>query len=365
MSVEHFLAGSGDGTGGIIPPSAGPEPDVMPLRRAKPTNAVTDEERAQGIVAKEEVDETTSSALPAARVPFSGGNLAQGGQHPGQTMKTKDIHSGLASVHTILDTVARNASSLKNLHPDHQDAIIAARQHLNDAKIHLDEGHSTGVGTNRPDTAATKMSFSKAIGHISKAHNLLSEDGLQDKLSLHNLGAEIPERSTVADLQGHVGSMRGAGAGGKQGVRRSFKTVAVGRANIPTSSISQDDLEAMRKLGGKEHPLVRKVETALKGTPKDGGELVSRDNYEKARDKGQVRSSRKGLTSGPAINPKKRGTGASIRTRISSGSNVGKTPTFGESGRTGKVTGETPKNLTADPAKTNPTQNRGGKGGAV
>lgn len=368
MGVEHFNTGMGEGKDlGIIQPSAGPEPTIMPVRKAKPVEAVSDKEREQGIVAKETITEPSGAPTvrSAMRVPFSGGNLAKGGQHAGQTMKTKDIHSGLAAVHTVLDTVARNASSLKNLHPDHQDAIISARQHLNDAQIHLNEGKSTGIGTNRPDTAATKMSFSKAVGHVSKAHALLSDDGLQSKLSQHKLGAELPDRSVIAELHGHVQSMRGEGAGGQQGVAKSYKKVAFGKLTIPTSNISKEDLSALREAGGSEHMGVKKIEAALRGTPKGAGELVSRENYEAARDKGQVRSSRKGLTTGPAINPKKRATGATVRTRISGGSNIGKTPTFGEAGKVGKTRGETPAGLKADPAKQSPNQNRGGRGGAV
>jgi hypothetical protein len=369
MSKEHFNTGSGEGKGsipGLIPPSAGPEPDVMPVQRgrSKEVFGVQYNKDAEGGVAAEEVIDQTPAA-PYARVPLSGGNLAQGGQHPGQTMKTKDIHSGLHDVHRILDTVARNASSLKSLHPDHQDAIVAARQHLNEAGSHLSEGKTTGIGTNSPDTAATKMSFSKAAGHISKAHALLSDDGLQAKLSKHKLGGEVPDGSHIAELSGHVGSMRGEGAGGKQGVNRSFKTIAIGKSTIPTKSISKEDLAAMKEAGGSNHLLVKKVEAALRGTEKGGGELVSPEKYEEARDAGQVRSTRSGMTSGPKINPKKRATGATVRTKISGGSKIGKTPTFGESGGAGKQKGDAFEQPKPDRAKNDPNQNRGGRGGAV
>lgn len=376
MSQAHFddAVSNAKGIPGIIQPSAGPESDVMPVKRnaSKEVFGVVynpKKEDEAGVAAEEVIKEGDSGKGLAARAPFSGGDavnpLAKGGQHSGQTMRTKDIHTALTTIHARLGQVARNATSVRSLHPDHKESVIAALGHLNDAGKHISDGASTGVGTNTPDLSNTKSKWSQAIKHLSSAQSLLSDDGMQGALTRHNIAGEVPEASHLAEISGHIGSMRGKGAGGKEGAARSFKTVKAGKMDIPVANIAREDLARLRELGGTNHLLVKKIESAIAGTPKDGGELVSEERMNEAEEKGQVRSSRTGVVS-TRPNPKKRGTGATARTRISSANDLGKTPTFGESGGgTGKQKGKTPKGLKPDVAKKNPSQNRGGRGGAV
>jgi hypothetical protein len=366
MGVEHFNTGMGEGKDlGIIQPAAGPEPDVLPVnrRRSKPTGP-TAEEREQGIVEVETIDQTSAPVGKPTKVKEDK-VLAKGGQRAPQTMSTRNIHTALTNVHSGLETTASNARSLRSLHPDHKADVMTASQHLAEAADHMDNGAATGLGTNSPDTPATKQHFSNAIKSLSAAHKLLSNSALGDALARHNIHGDLPEAAHLKSLSGHIQSMRGRGAGGDEGASKSWKVVAAGRENIPTTAFTAEALKRMEELGGKEHILVKKVKAAIAGTPKGGGSIVGQEAYNTASEQGQTRRTRSGMTSGPAINPKKRATGASVRTRISEGSKIGRTPTFGESGGVGKTKGKTPTGLTPDPAKSNPNQNRGGRGGAV
>jgi hypothetical protein len=352
MGKEHFDAGSSEGKGysgyeGILDPIKETAPQAKGTGRVlRVADSESGAEAGQGGGIVEDTPSTRTAPVgpPKAAVPFSEGGAAQGGQHPGQTLKTKDIHSALTNIHGQLDTVARNASSLKRLHPDHQNAVIAARQHLNDAGIHLGTAAENGIGVKNitsEQQAATKLGFKNSISSIMKAHKALTSDGLQAKLAQHNLGGEIPDISHLKALKEHVSSMRGKGAGGKEGESKSYKYVALGKTQIPTAKISEDDLARAEAEGGKGHIGVQKLRAAIAGTPKGGGELVSGENYEAARDAGQVRSSKSGMTSGTQVDPRKFASAArTVRTRISNGSNVGKTPTFGESGASGTRTGD-------------------------
>jgi hypothetical protein len=244
--------------------------------------------------------------------------------------------------------------------------VIGALQHLNDAGIHLSNGKAVGLGTNNANNAEAKNHFSNGLRSITKAHRLLSDPGLQKKLASHNIAGELPLDDHLATMQAHIGTMRGRGRGGT-GENRPFPNVLAGRMSIPTQNISPEDLDRARQLGGKDHILVKKIESALAGS-KPGEDLVGEKAYKEAAEKGQVRSNKRGVTRGTRVNPNKPASSATVKTRLTSdGSKIGKTPTFGESGGTGRQA-RLPRESSgkpSDPARKNINQNRGSKGGAV
>lgn len=341
------------GTGTGTNRGLGPRPNVPHSEVDYDGSAVnlTDSQREANSRARaaQENWDAQSSAKPAVkpetpaligRAPFSGGGyrpkVAQA------TMKTKEISSKLSGLHSILSAHAESANSIKTLSPDHREYLKAAKSHLDDAKTHMGIAQRT-LGSNTPDTNEQAVHFGHAMTSLSNAHEMLSHGPLQRALKRSNLTAELPSADSLATMAGHVSSMRAKGASGVPGAKRPYKSVKVGKATISTANISQEDVKSLEETGGKESILTQKVKKAVRGTAPGTAD-----------------------TSDSAVNPNRRGSSKRVDVRYSSQANkIGQNPVFGESGSVGRVTGDTPKGLTSDPAKKNPNTNRGGRGGAV
>lgn len=188
---------------------------------------------------------------------------------------------------------------------------------------------------------------------------IIFDDGLQEKMAQNKLNSKLPEADELADLSGHVASMRGKNTQGNP-----FKYVRLVKDkknfDVPTENISQEDIDRATALLGKDHPAVQKMVIARKGTDKGASPILSEKSYQKAKETGRVVTSKTGMTSGPAVNPMARS--VPVNTSISKANRLGITPKF-----EGKPVEETPATkedlakLKPDPAKRNRNTNRGGR----
>jgi hypothetical protein len=299
------------------------------------------------------------------RAPFSGGGPTP--KVAKATMGTKEISAKLGGLHTLLTTYGNTANSLKTLAPEHRDYLKAAKGHLDDATTHMSLGNRT-LGSNTPDTNEQATHFGHAMGFLTQAHEMLSHAPLQRALKNTSVTAELPHPDHIAEMAGHVGSMRGKGASGVPGAQRPYSSVKVGKSTISTKNISPEDIKAAEETGGKESIVTKKLKAGLRGSPSKDTSTERRAVSQVAGNTGNDAGTgdKKGMTYG-AVNPKRRGSSRKLETRFSSdGNKVGQTPTPGESGAVGRIKGEAnPYKLPTDEAKKNPNSNIGGRGGAV
>jgi len=342
MSKEHFDAGSGEGRDlGIIPPSRGPEPDVMPLERnrAKSTGVFKAKEQMEtgGSIQSEETVVERETPTPSRTREVRPQKMQRGSSKA--TMPTKAVASNLSYLHTAYSTIINNARSVRSLSDSDHDALDYATAKLDSAgrshRLAHDEGR---LGTNTMDRDVTHGHLQDMAASLREVHKTLKNSGVARKLAQHNLHAEMPNEAHVDSMVQHAYSLPRQGRKGVTGVTKPYKEVKFGRGNIPGEAIDDEFLARAKEAGGTEHVGVKKLE-AGRGTPRGKGKL--------------------GPTADAEVNPKRRGSGRRIDTRFSSDANkIGKTPRFGEGGGTKKITGPTQL-----PPKR--SEGRGGRGGAV
>ena len=328
MSKEHFNVGSGEGRDiGLIPPSAGPEPDVMPLdrTRSKKTSVFKTQEEMETsgtTQAEETVEERevpsggrTKSARPQRTVRGS----AQA------TMGTKAVASNLSYLHTSYSTIVNNARSIRRLSDTDHAALDYAQSKLNDAAAsHHKASAEGGLGERNMDRDVAHSHLQDMAASLRTVHKTLKTSGVADRLSQHNLHAAMPQDNHIVEAVQHANNLPRQGRFGEAGATKPFREVKMGRGNIPGTAIDEETVKKAEQEMGKESYAVRKLKMG-KGTP---------------------RGKSAGIATGAEINPKRRGSGRRIDTRFSSDANkVGSTPKFGEPGKSGTIKGyiEQPK----------------------
>jgi hypothetical protein len=315
---------------------------------------------AQAVWDEQSKPKAPSTAPPktlVGRAPFSGGGPTP--KVAKATMGTTEISAKLGGLHTLLTTYGNSANSLKTLAPEHRDYLKAAKGHLDDATTHMSLGNRT-LRSSTPDTNEQSTHFGHAMGFLTQAHEMLSHAPLQRALKNTSVTAELPHPDHIAEMAGHVGSMRGKGASGVPGAQRPYSSVKIGKQTIPTKNISPEDIKAAEETGGKESIVTKKLKAGVRGSAPGASRVAGSTPGDSGT------GDKKGMTYG-AVNPQRRGSSRNLETRFSSdGSKVGQTPTRGESPAVGRIQGEAnPYKLPKDEAKKNPNSNIGGRGGAV
>lgn len=337
MSREHFNTGSGEGRDiGIIPPSRGPEPDVMPLdrTRSKSTSVFQTQEEMEtsGTTQAEEtvVEHETPATGPAQKRKGRGSAQA--------TMRTSEVARHLDSLGKQYSTVINNARSLSRLSDTDHAVLNYAQSQLNNAAAsHHKASAEGGLGSREWNRDVAHGHLQDMAASIRTVDKTLKSSGIADKLSQHNLHAAMPDDDHVATMVEHANNLPREGVGGVAGATKPFREVKMGRSNIPGAAIDEETVQKAEQEMGKESYAVRKLKMG----------------------RGTRRGTSAGIATGAEVNPKRRGSGRRVSTRFSSDANkLGRTPTFGESGKSGTIKGSTEQ-----PRKRN--QGRGGRGGPV
>lgn len=328
MSKEHFNTGSGEGRDiGIIPPSRGPEPDVMPLdrTRSKSTSVFKTQEEMEtsGTTQAEETvveRETPSGGRTKSLRPQK---AVRGSAQA--TMGTKAVASNLSYLHTAYSTVINNARSVRRLSDTDHATLDYAQSKLNDAAAsHRKASAEGGLGTRNMDRDVAHGHLQDMAASLRTVHKTLKSSGVADKLSQHNLHAALPQDSHVSEVVQHANNLPRQGRFGEAGATKPFREVKMGRSNIPGAAIDTETVQKAEQEMGKESYAVRKLKMG-RGTPRGKTAGIA----------GQTKEDW-----GAEINPKRRGSGRRVETRFSSDANkLGRTPKFGEPGKSGTIKG--------------------------
>lgn len=349
MSQAHFddAVTKAQGTSGDIPgliqPSAGPEPTIMPVRRAKKP-MISEQERALGIVAKETIDETQGTgAAPKVKkekqpTRVGTGATTERGYAEGERPATKPVAAALSGHITTYKTLLNTAASIKTLSPEHRSAVDEARNHIANAERSHKLAHTEGkLGTNTMNRDVAHNHLQDAADHLSSAHEAIMTSGVHNELAKHSLNGELPSDERIRGLVAGAYALPRVGAGGVAGAKKPFKSVAFGRGNLPGETIDQDLIDRAVEVGGKQNVGVQKL-IAGQGTKRDPLRREKRNAAitelnKKGAKLGKLPTGVGGMISGidktADVNPKRRGSGKRIDTRFSSDANkVGRTPRF-------------------------------------
>lgn len=356
MSQAHFddAVSSAKGSSsraipGLIQPSAGPEPEVMPVRRVKPQGTISSEERAQGIVAKETIDETRATAsapkVKKEKEPkrVSTAATTERGYAEGERPATKPIAAGLSGHIAAYKTILNTAASIKSLSPEHRAAVDEARNHIANAERSHKLAHTEGkLGTNTMNRDVAHNHLQDAADHLSAAHEAVMTSGVHKELAKHSLNGEVPSDERIRGLVAGAYALPRVGAGGVAGATKPFKKVAFGRETLPGSAIDKDVIDRAVEVGGTRHAGVEKLKAA-QGTKRDPMRREKRNAALTQLNKDVVAKGGKalknlptgaggvisGLDKGAAVNPKRRASQKRVDTRFSSDANkIGRTPRF-------------------------------------
>lgn len=351
MSQAHFDDAVSSATGsasrgipGLIQPSAGPEPDVMPVRRVKSQGTVSSQEREQGIVAKETIDETRATA-PAPKVKkekqptrISTAATTERGYAEGDRPATKPVAAGLNGHITTYKTILNTAASIKSLSPEHRAAVDEARNHIANAERSHKLAHTEGkLGTNTMNRDVAHSHLQDSADHLSAAHEAVMTSGVHKELAKHSLNGEVPSDERVRSLVSAAYALPRVGAGGVAGAKKPFKKVAFGRETLPGSAIDKDVIDRAIEVGGTRHAGVEKLKAA-QGTKRDPMRREKTKALVQELNKRGVKTTKlrpniggkiSGLDKDAAVNPKRRASQKRVDTRFSSDANkIGRTPRF-------------------------------------
>lgn len=354
MSQAHFddavtkAKGTSGDIPGLIQPSAGPEPTIMPARKAaKPV--ISEDERARGIVAKETIDETQGTgAAPKAKKEKQPTRVGTGattarGYAEGARPATKPIAAQLSNHITAYKTLLNTAASIKTLSPEHRAAVDEARNHIANAERSHKLAHTEGkLGTNTMNRDVAHSHLQDAADHLSAAHEAVMASGVHKELAKHSLNGEVPSDEGVRNLVAGAYALPRVGAGGVAGAKKPYAKVKFAKADLPGATIDANLIDRAVAVGGEANAGVQKL-IAGQGTKRDPMRRENTKNALNQINKGLVDKGITPLTKLPTgvggmisgidktapVNPKRRGSGKRIDTRFSSDANkIGRTPRF-------------------------------------
>lgn len=322
-----------------------------PKRTAKPKKEATggvkytkkSEEGDMQVTAEETIDESQ-----AGRGSFKP-TMPKGprGSAPGpDAPKTKEVSVPFHNMHQQYSNLINSARSVKDLSPEHHDAIDIAAGHLMHSAVshRLAEVDGNLHKWNQNNDAAHGH-LADAVEHLTYAHDTLRASGVHSVLASKNMISTMPSHSDVADLAAKAASLPRTGAGGIAGARKSYKRGVLGRsatinyhpqdgykiskADGTSVTFGDKDLNEIGRAFGRNHPGFKKL-IAMKGTPRDQNLRVSREE----RRQGVVKARGIGVAEDapPGMNPKKRGSGKRVdttfRTDANPSNNTGGRPKF-------------------------------------
>jgi hypothetical protein len=303
-----------------------------------------------------------------------------------QTIPSRDFHVKAQGVHTQLQNVVTSLKNHVSNLAEHtslesaQESISNAGQNLAVAKPLL-RGRIEGNRVINLEPQANSH-LQKATAHLHSAHDFLNEPHIAEMAKRAKVSAELPVDG-LNELSEHSKTLQIVKPA------KSFSRMAVGDRQIPTSEIRNkksmyntgDKTNSIKdkiiEVGGKETPLAKRIAAAESGTPRKGksarrlrGSSVSEANITAV---GKESEATTGIDR--SVDPRVKASKTKrLDVRYSGGTAGGKTPTFEGSVGGKKLTSKDikkikadPKNsaLKPDPAKKDPNQNRGNKGGAT